>query len=125
MLESRVKTKFRLLEPILATEIKIGQNRPGVIYSYSINRHLFLLMVFGALESDPANPGLDGSAGHHRTRTNNWKGWGGSGVRMCMLVDCGVEPLQDHYEMYLLQSVSLQPFSDLHKYLIYLNNGKI
>lgn len=38
-------------------------------------------MVFGALESDPAVPGLDGSAGHHRTQTMHQSlGGGGSGV---------------------------------------------
>lgn len=111
MLESRVKKKSKLLEPLLATEIKIGRNRPGLSYSYIVKRHVFLLMVFGALESDPAVPGLDGSAGHHRTQTMHQ-----SHHRMCMLVDCGVGPLQDHYEMDLLQSVSLQPFNDLHKY---------
>lgn len=75
-------------------------------------------MAVGALESDPAVPGLDGSAGHHRTHTMH-QSMGGGGVwsldRMCMFVGCEVGPLQDHYEMDLLQSVSLHPFNDLHK----------
>lgn len=88
MLKSRVK-KSKLLEPLLATEIKIGQNRPGVSYSYSVNRHLFLLMVVRALESDPAVPGLDGSAGDHRTHTMHQQLQGGGGLESVQNVYVG------------------------------------